>query len=710
MVLSELHALTNMTSRIFKLILLFFMITLSQANANPFLRPFDLKFSAVPFDKIETKHYSEALDLGLKEQEEDIKKIIENTEEPNFSNTILALENSGEILSRVSGVLFNLTEAETNDVLDSISEKYSPILSEASSKIFQNELLFNRVKKVYENIDNYPDPIQKKLITDTYIGFVRSGANLDKDKKERLKTLSSELSLLTFSFGRLALQATNAYTLHLNNIEELNGLPEYALAAAREKAIEKGLDGWIIDLSAPSYISFMQYATNRELRKKLYMAYNTKTSQGNENDNQENIKKIVNNRLEIAQIMGCSHYSEYRLQRTMAQNDSAVYGLLDDLLEKYMPHAIKEREIIEEYARKMNNDSSFRLMPYDWAFYSEKYKEEKYNYSEEDLKPYFELERVKKGVFGLATDLYGLKFIPNKTLPVYHKDVDLLEVYDANDKFMGLLYTDFFPRKSKRQGAWMTEFKGQWYNEDGTDSRPLISLVMNFTPPTGDSPALLTFEEVKTFLHEFGHALHGLLSEVPYESLSGTNVYRDFVELPSQIMENFASLPEFLNKTAIHYQTGEVIPTDLVEKLKASEQYLSAYSCIRQLSFGYLDMAWHGIKKSFQGNVIEFEKTAWEKTQLFPSIDGCCMSTHFTHLFAGGYAAGYYGYKWAEVLDADAFSVFQEAGGINKNVANNFRNNILSKGGTEHPMELYVKFRGCKPKTDALLKRDGVGK
>ncbi|MBR6686327.1 MAG: M3 family metallopeptidase, partial [Paludibacteraceae bacterium] len=503
------------------------MITLSQTNANPFLRPFDLKFSAVPFDKIETKHYSEALDLGLKEQEEDIKKIIENTEEPNFSNTILALENSGEILSRVSGVLFNLTEAETNDVLDSISEKYSPILSEASSKIFQNELLFNRVKKVYENIDNYPDPIQKKLITDTYIGFVRSGANLDKDKKERLKTLSSELSLLTFSFGRLALQATNAYTLHLNNIEELNGLPEYALAAAREKAIEKGLDGWIIDLSAPSYISFMQYATNRELRKKLYMAYNTKTSQGNENDNQENIKKIVNNRLEIAQIMGCSHYSEYRLQRTMAQNDSAVYGLLDDLLEKYMPHAIKEREIIEEYARKMNNDSSFRLMPYDWAFYSEKYKEEKYNYSEEDLKPYFELERVKKGVFGLATDLYGLKFIPNKTLPVYHKDVDLLEVYDANDKFMGLLYTDFFPRKSKRQGAWMTEFKGQWYNEDGTDSRPLISLVMNFTPPTGDSPALLTFEEVKTFLHEFGHALHGLLSEVPYESLSGTNVYRD---------------------------------------------------------------------------------------------------------------------------------------------------------------------------------------
>ena len=569
------------------------MITLSQANANPFLRPFDLKFSAVPFDKIETKHYSEALDLGLKEQEEDIKKIIENTEEPNFSNTILALENSGEILSRVSGVLFNLTEAETNDVLDSISEKYSPILSEASSKIFQNELLFNKVKKVYEDIDNYPDPIQKKLITDTYIGFVRSGANLDKDKKERLKTLSSELSLLTFSFGRLALQATNAYTLHLNNIEELNGLPEYALAAAREKAIEKGLDGWIIDLSAPSYISFMQYATNRELRKKLYMAYNTKTSQGNENDNQENIKKIVNNRLEIAQIMGCSHYSEYRLQRTMAQNDSAVYGLLDDLLEKYMPHAIKEREIIEEYARKMNNDSSFRLMPYDWAFYSEKYKEEKYNYSEEDLKPYFELERVKKGVFGLATDLYGLKFIPNKTLPVYHKDVDLLEVYDANDKFMGLLYTDFFPRKSKRQGAWMTEFKGQWYNEDGTDSRPLISLVMNFTPPTGDSPALLTFEEVKTFLHEFGHALHGLLSEVPYESLSGTNVYRDFVELPSQIMENFASLPEFLNKTAIHYQTGEVIPTDLVEKLKASEQYLSAYSCIRQLSFGYLDMAWH---------------------------------------------------------------------------------------------------------------------
>ena len=438
------------------------------------------------------------------------------------------------------------------------------------------------------------------------------------------------------------------------------------------------------------------------------MAYNTKTSNGDDNDNQENIKKIVNNRLEMAQIMGRSHYSEYRLERTMAQADSSVYGLLDDLHTKYMPHAIKERELIAEYAKKLNNDPNFTLMPYDWAFYSEKYKEEKYAYKEEDLKPYFELERVKKGVFGLATDLYGIKFIPNKELPVYHKDVDLFEVYDADGKFMGLLYTDFFPRKSKRQGAWMTEFKGQYYNADGTDSRPLISLVMNFTPPTGDGPALLTFEEVKTFLHEFGQALHGLLSDVPYESLSGTNVYRDFVELPSQIMENFASLPEFLNKTAIHYETGEVIPAELVNKLKASEQYLAAYSCIRQLSFGYLDMAWHGITEAFNGNVIEFERNAWKKTQLFPAIDGCCMSTHFTHLFAGGYAAGYYGYKWAEVLDADAFSVFQEAGGINAEVASRFRENILSKGSTKHPMTLYKAFRGCAPKTDALLKRDGI--
>ena len=695
-------------SKPLKLIIILIMSTLSQANANPFLHKFDLKFSAVPFDKIELEHYAEALDLGLKQQEEDIKNIVENQEEPTFENTILALENSGEILSRVCGVLFNLTEAETCDTLDSISEKYSPILSEASSKIKQNEALFARVKKVYENIDLYPNPIDKKLIEDSYIGFVRSGANLDKDKKEKLKNLSSELSLLTFNFGRVALQATNAYTMHLINIEDIDGLPEYAVAAAREKAIEKGLEGWIIDLSAPSYISFMQYATNRELRKELYMAYNTKTSQGNENDNQENIKNIVNKRLEVAQIMGRSHYSEYRLERTMAQNDGEVYGLLDDLLEKYMPYAIKEKKLIEAYAKQLNNDESFTLMPYDWAYYSEKYKEEKYNYKEEDLKPYFELERVKKGVFGLATDLYGIKFIPNKELPVYHKDVDLFEVYDANDKFMGLLYTDFFPRKSKRQGAWMTEFKGQYYNADGTDSRPLISLVMNFTPPTGGGPALLTYDEVKTFLHEFGHALHGLLSDVPYEGLSGTNVYRDFVELPSQIMENFASTREFLNKTAIHYQTGEVIPTELVEKLKASEQYLAAYSCIRQLSFGYLDMAWHGIKEPFNGSVIDFEKQAWKKTQLFPSIEGTCMSTHFTHLFAGGYAAGYYGYKWAEVLDADAFSVFQEAGIISKEVANSFRENILSKGGTEHPMQLYIKFRGSKPKTDALLKRDGI--
>ncbi len=691
-----------------KLTLLLIMSTLSIANANPFLREFDLNFSAVPFDKIELEHYSEALEIGIKEQEEDILHITENTEEANFENTILALENSGEILSRVCGVLFNITEAETNDTLDSIAEKYSPILSEASSKIQQNEKLFERVKKVYENIDSYSDPIKQELIKKTYIGFIRSGANLDKEKKERLKTLSSELSLLTFNFGRFALQATNAYTMHLNNIKDLEGLPDYAIATAREKAIEKGLDGWIIDLSAPSYISFMQYATNRELRKELYMAYNTKTSKADENDNSENLKNIVNKRLEMAQIMGQTHFSEYKLERTMAQNDSAVYGLLDELLEKYMPHAINERDIIKEYAKKINNDTTFTLMPYDWAYYSERYKEEKYNYKEEDLKPYFELERVKKGVFGLATDLYGLKFIPNKELPVYHKDVDLFEVYDADNKFMGLLYTDFFPRKSKRQGAWMTEFKGQYHNADGTDSRPLISLVMNFTPPTGDKPALLTFEEVKTFLHEFGHALHGLLSEVPYESLSGTNVYRDFVELPSQLMENFASLPEFLNKTAIHYETGEVIPAELVEKLNASEQYLAAYSCIRQLSFGYLDMAWHGIEETFKGNVIDFERKAWEKTQLFPFIEGCCMSTHFTHLFAGGYAAGYYGYKWAEVLDADAFSVFQEAGGINKDVANKFRENILSKGSTEHPMTLYIKFRGCKPKTDALLKRDGI--
>ncbi len=697
-----------MISKSFKLILLFIISTLSMANANPFLREFNLKFSAVPFDKIELDHYAEALEIGLKEQEEDIKNIVENPEEPTFENTILALENSGEVLSRVCGVLFNLTEAETCDQLDSISEKYSPILSEASSKIKQNEALFARVKKVYENIENYQDPIKKKLIEDTYIGFVRSGANLDKEQKERMKSLSSELSLLTFNFGRLALQATNAYTMHLNNKEDLDGLPEYALAAAKEKAAEKGLEGWVIDLSAPSYISFMQYATNRELRKELYMAYNTKTSKGDDNDNQENIKKIVNNRLEMAQIMGRSHYSEHRLERTMAQADSSVYGLLDDLHTKYMPHAIKERELIAEYAKKLNNDPNFTLMPYDWAFYSEKYKEEKYAYKEEDLKPYFELERVKKGVFGLATDLYGIKFIPNKELPVYHKDVDLFEVYDADGKFMGLLYTDFFPRKSKRQGAWMTEFKGQYLNADGTDSRPLISLVMNCTPPTEGKPALLTYDEVKTFLHEFGHALHGLLSDVPYESLSGTNVYRDFVELPSQIMENFASVPAFLNKTAIHYETGEVIPNELIEKLKASEQYLAAYSCIRQLSFGYLDMAWHGIKESFNGDVIEFERNAWKKTQLFPSIDGCCMSTHFTHLFAGGYAAGYYGYKWAEVLDADAFSVFQEAGGINAEVASRFRENILSKGSTKHPMTLYKAFRGCAPKTDALLKRDGI--
>ena len=679
---------------------------MAEGHKNVFLQDYTTPFQSVPFEEITLTDYTEALDKGIEQQRLYIETLANSPEAPTFANTIEALEEGSDILDRVTSVLFNLTEAHTNDELDQIANKYSPILTEESNKIFQNQALFERVKTVYMAQKDQLSGDKAKLLEDTYQAFVLSGALLDADKKAKRLELSSKLSEQTLTFGRNVLKETNAFYMHLTQESDVAGLPQTALQVARQKAMDKGLEGWIIDLTMPSYQPFMQYAQNRELRQKLYMAYNTKGNKGGENDNTQLVKDIVNNRLALAQLMDKTDFGSYKLQRTMAQNNQAVYKLLDQLLERYYPVALQEKATITAYAQSIAG-SDFELKPWDWAFYTEKYKEATYHFSSEELRPYFELNRVIDGVYWLAGQLYGLQFVENDTLQKYHPDVKVYEVYDAEERYMGLLYTDFFPRESKRGGAWMTEFRGQW-KKNGVDTRPLISIVMNFTPSTSTTPSLLTFDEVQTLLHEFGHALHGLLSDVTYSSQSGTNVYRDFVELPSQLMENFADETHFLQKVARHYQTNEVIPDSLVQKLKQSRTYLAAYACIRQLSFGYLDMAWHTLTEPYNGDVEQFEHKACQKTAFFEPTAGACMSTQFNHLFSGGYAAGYYGYKWAEVLDADAFAIFRAHGGISAEIGKRFKECILSKGGTEHPARLYANFKGSEPTIDALLQRDGI--
>lgn len=678
--------------------------------ANPFLKPFDTPYGSVPFSKIKIEHYSEAMDEGLKEQKQNIEAIAGSGEAPTFANTIAAMENAAPILSRVTGVLFNLAEADNNDDFEALTTKYSPLLTEASSEIFQNEALFKRVKAVYDDRQKLNlDTEDSMLLEDTYKAFIRSGALLDEKDKKEFARLSSQLSSQTLNFGQNVLKDVNAYRMTIEKAEDLSGLPDYMVEAARLRAKElTGRDDcWVFDLSMPSYFGFMKYADDRSLREQLYRAYNSKGCRGNDNDNRALAAEIVNNRLKKAKIMGHENYASYSLERTMAETPERVYALLGQLLEKYMPAAMREREKVEDYARRMTGDEGFSLQAWDWSYYSEKLKEETFSLNDSILKPYFELSRVKAGVFGLAGKLYGLRFEKIEDVDVYHKDVDCYRVSDADGRLMGLLYTDFFPRAGKQGGAWMTEFRGQ-YMEDGRDVRPLISIVMNFTPPTESEPSLLTFSEVETFLHEFGHALHGLLSECKYESLSGTNVYRDFVELPSQLMENFSTEKGFLDGVALHYKTGEPIPEELVKSIKDSENFNVAYACVRQLNFGFLDMAWHTLTGEFKGDVEKFELEATRKTAMFPAVDGTCISTAFNHIFSGGYAAGYYSYKWSEVLDADAFAVFKAAGGISPEVAARFRREVLSRGGTEHPMTLYKRFKGSEPTVEALLRRNGI--
>lgn len=676
-------------------------------QSNPFLEEYNTPHRTHPFDKIKDEHYEPAFKEGMKRQTEEIDTIVNNPEPATFENTIVALEHSGELLDRVCQVFFNLMEAESNDAMQQLAQEISPLLAEHGNSISLNEKLFARIKTVYENQADVLDGEDRELLQKTYDGFVRSGANLQGEDKEKYRSLSKELSRLTVQFAQNTLKETARFQLTIVDKKQLAGLPESAVEAAAQTAKEKGINGWVFTLQAPSYRPFMTYCDDRDLRRQMYMAYMTQCTHKDELDNMAIVPSIVNTRMEMAQLLGFDSYADYVLKKRMAENSENVYQLLNRLIEAYMPTARQECEAIEELAVKMEG-RDFKVMPWDWAYYSEKLKNEKYNIDQELLRPYFELNNVIKGVFGLATRLYGITFCENKNIPVFHPEVKAYEVFDKDGSYLAVLYADFHPRESKQSGAWMTSFKDQWMEADGTNSRPHISITTNFTKSTARKPALLTLDEVETFLHEFGHALHGMFANTRYASMSGTSVYRDFVELPSQIMENFAIEKSFLHTFAKHYQTGEPLPEEYVERIVKASNFNVAYACLRQVSFGLLDMAWYDRKEAFDGDVRAYEQKAWSRAQLLPVVPDTCMSVQFSHIMDGGYAAGYYSYKWAEVLDADAFSMFKEKGIFSTEVADSFRENILSKGGTEHPMKLYVRFRGQEPTIDALLHRNGI--
>lgn len=675
-------------------------------HTNPFLTAYSTPYQTTPFHLIRTEHYEPAIKQGIEMHNQEINDIINNPEEPTFINTIVALEKSGALLERVSTVLGNLLSAETNDEMEAIAERMMPQLSEHNNNINLNEQLFTRIKTVYENTNlKELSTEERTLLQNTYDGFIRNGANLTEVQKERFRQISTEMSLLTLRFSQNILKETNKYELLLTQ-EQLQGIPESIKEAYKQAAQEKGKEGYLVTLHSPSFVPFMKYCDNRKLRQQLYMAYNTLCIKDNEYNNEDIVIKLVNLRLERAQLLGFNTAADYVLTRRMAENSQNVYRLLNQMAEAYTPAAHQEMEAVQTLAQELEG-KDFQLMPWDWTYYSEKLKEKKYNLNEEELRPYFELSQVINGVFGLATLLYGITFQENKKIPVYHPDVKTYEVFDQDGSFLAVLYTDFHPRSSKRSGAWMTSYKEQW--KDGKEnSRPHVSIIMNFTKPTSEKPALLTFSEVNTFLHEFGHALHGMFADTTYSSMSGTNVYWDFVELPSQIMENFATEKDFLNTFAKHYQTGENLPEDMLQRIIDASNFNVAYACLRQLSFGLLDMAWYTRSTSFDGDIRSYEKEAWKEVQILPKIEETCMTVQFSHIMAGGYSAGYYSYKWAEVLDADAFSLFKEKGIFHKETANSFRMNVLSQGGTEHPMVLYKRFRGKGPSIDALLKRNGI--
>ena len=687
-------------------------ITGEKERVNPFFLPYDTPHNAVPFNKIELADYEEAMMEGIRREDEQIEKIINNPDEPTFENTIIpedeikGRQHYYDLLNRVESVFFNMLSAETNDDMDALAQKMSPILTKHSNDVSLNPKIFERVKYVYEHHRELT-PEESCLLEKSYEGFVRSGALLDEARKDRLRKLTEEASMLSLQFSQNVLKENKAYTLHITDEKQLDGLPDTAREAAREAVKERGLEGWIFTLDAPSYGPFMMYSKQRELRKDLYMARNTLCIKDNDTNNLELCKRLINLRREMAQLLGYDTFADYVMKHRMATKVENVYKLLNDLIEAYKPKAIEEREEVEALAKEEEGED-FKMEPWDVAYYSQLLKKKKFDLDPEMLRPYLELGNVIKGVFGLATRLYGITFKENKEIPVYHPDVKPYEVYDKDGSYLAVLYVDFYPRKGKRDGAWMTEFQGQWVERDGTNVRPHVSLVMNFSKPTEDKPALLRLGEVETFLHEFGHSLHGIFANTRFESLSGTNVWWDFVELPSQFMENFAVEKDFLRTFAFHYKTGEPMPDELIDKVIASRNYGAATACLRQVSFGLLDMAYYTHKDEFTEDIIPFEKKAWEAAIIDEQRMDTCMTVQFSHIMAGGYAAGYYSYKWAEVLDADAFSVFKKEGIFNQATAQRFRDNVLSRGGTEHPMTLYKRFRGSEPTIDALKERDGL--
>lgn len=689
-------------------------ITGEKERINPFFLPYDTPHYTVPFNRITLADYEEAMMEGIRREDEQIEKIINNPDEPTFENTIIpedevkGRKHYYDLLSRVESVFFNMLSAETNDEMDALAQKMSPILTKHGNDVSLNPKIFERVKYFYEHHGELT-PEENCLLEKSYEGFVRSGALLDEAGKDRLRKLTEEASMLSLQFSQNVLKENKAYTLHITDEQQLDGLPNTAREAAHEAAKEHGLKGWVFTLDAPSYGPFMMYSTQRELRKELYMARNTLCIKDNDTNNLELCKRLINLRREMAQLLGYDTFADYVMKHRMATKVENVYKLLNDLIEAYKPKAIEEREEVEALAKE-EEGAAFKMEPWDLAYYSQLLKKKKYDLDPEMLRPYLELGNVIKGVFGLATRLYGITFKENKDIPVYHPDVKPYEVYDKDGSYVAVLYVDFHPRKGKRDGAWMTEFQGQWIERDGTNVRPHASLVMNFSKPTEDKPALLRLGEVETFLHEFGHSLHGIFANTRFESLSGTNVWWDFVELPSQFMENFAVEKEFLRTFAFHYQTGEPMPDELIEKVIASRNYGAATACLRQVSFGLLDMAYYTHKEEFTEDIISFEKKAWAPAIIDEQRMDTCMTVQFSHIMAGGYAAGYYSYKWAEVLDADAFSVFKKEGIFNQATAQRFRDNILSRGGTEHPMTLYKRFRGQEPTIDALKERDGLTK
>lgn len=673
---------------------------------NLFLDKYTTPFETVPFAGIRFEDYEEAMLEGMRREDADLQRLIDNPEPPTFRNTIDTHDD--RTLQRVTTTFFNLLSAHTNDDMDALAQKMQPLLTEHSQNIMLNERYFQRVKAVKEQ--NLPlDAEEQMLLDNLYESFERNGATLPEEKKEVFRQLMQELSMLTLKFQQNELKDTNDFSLHVTRLEELKGLPDTALEAARLAAKEAGkTEGYLFTLHAPSFTPFMTYCQNRELRRRMYEARQTLCTHSNEYDNREIVVRIVNLRRQLAQLLGYRNWAEYVLKRRMAETVESVNSLLQQLTEAYLPVARQEVAEVEALARSREGED-FRLMPWDFAHYSYLLKMERYNIDAEMLRPYFELSRVKEGVFALATRLYGITFHRREDIQVYHPEVEAWEVRDEDGSFLAVLYTDFHPRPSKQSGAWMTSYKEQWRDTDTQeDSRPVVSVVMNFTKPTDTRPALLTLGEVETFLHEFGHALHGMFSKVRFEALSGTNVYWDFVELPSQFMENFAIEPEFLNTFACHYETGEPIPSDLVERIRRARNFNVAYACIRQVSFGLLDMAYYTLEDEFTDDVMDFERKVWEPIRLLPEVPGTCMSTQFGHIMCGGYSAGYYSYKWAEVLDADAFSVFLREGIFNRSTASRFRREILERGGTEHPMTLYRRFRGGEPTIDALLRRNGI--